>query len=180
MGKSIEEPKMEAYLKKIGYEFVGTQYVPLVPVSPPTTQLLWLKQNRVDLAIGVMINPGGPPPWDEAGAGVKFATELQKKYRPNKWISATQYMGGTIEVMTQVEALRLAMLHTPLERLKPVDVLNNGFFKINNLNTGGISATPLTYGPGKIEGVDSVRVDQQQKDKVVKLGYWPCRHLYKH
>jgi len=229
MGKSIEEPEMEAYLKKTGYEFVGTQYVPLVPVSPPTTQLMWLKQNKVDLAIGVMINPGaqstgkemvrldmgprlgykmtfatahpthinqyteamgelgdgfvnagGPPPWDEAGAGVKFATELQKKYRSNKWISATQYMGGTIEVMTQVEALRLAMLHAPLERLKPVDVLNNGFFKIKNLDTGGISATPLTYGPGKIEGVDSVRVDQQQKDKVVKLGYWPCRHLYKH
>ena len=229
MGKSIEEPEMEAYLKKTGYEFVGTQYVPLVPVSPPTTQLMWIKQNKVDLAIGVMINPGaqstakemvrldmgprlgykiifatahpthiaqfaeamgelgdgfvnagGPPPWDEAEPGVKFATELQKKYRPGKWVSATQYMGGSIETMTQVEALRLAMLQTPLEKLKPADVLKNGFFKIKNLSTGGISATPLAYAPGKIEGVDSVRVDQQQKDKVVRLGYWPCRHLYKH
>jgi hypothetical protein len=89
-------------------------------------------------------------------------------------------MGGTIEVMTQVEALRLAMLQTPLEKLRPIDVLNNGFFKIKSLSTGGISATPLTYAPGKIEGVDSVRVDQQQKDKVVKLGFWPSRHLYKH
>ena len=39
MGRSIEIPEMKAYLEKIGYEFVGTQYVPLVPTSPPTTQL---------------------------------------------------------------------------------------------------------------------------------------------
>jgi len=229
MGKSVEDPEMEAYLNRQGYEFVGTQYVPLVPTSPPTTQLMWLKQNKVDLALGVMINPGaqptvkemvrldmgpsrgykivlatghpthmnqfaeamgelgdgfvgagGPPAWDEATPGVKFATELQKKYHPSKWVVSTQYMGGIIEVMTQIEALRLAMLETPLEKLKPIDVLNNGFFKIRNLDTGGMSASPLTYGPGKIEGIDRVRLDQQQKSKVVNLGLWPCRHLYKH
>jgi len=52
---------MKAYLEKIGYEFVGIQYVPLVPTSPPTTQLTWLKQKGVDLALGVMINPGSQP-----------------------------------------------------------------------------------------------------------------------
>jgi hypothetical protein len=56
--------------------------------------------------------------------------------------------------------------------------LNNGFYKIKNLETGGLSSTPLTYGPGKIEGVDAVRVDQLQKGKIIKLGVWPCRHLY--
>ena len=122
---------------------------------------------------------GGFPPWDEPGPGVKFQTELQKKYHPDKWFSHSQYMGGTLEAMTQVEALRLAMQQMPLEKLKPVDVLNNGFYMIKNLDTGGISSTPLTYGPGKIEGVDSVRVDQLQKGKVVKQGVWPCRHLYK-
>ena len=61
MGKSIEIPEMEAYLKGLGYEFLGSQYVPLVPTAPPTTQLMWLKQNRVDLALGVMINPGSQP-----------------------------------------------------------------------------------------------------------------------
>ena len=61
MGRSIEIPEMKAYLEKIGYEFVGTQYVPLVPTSPPTTQLTWLKQKGVDLALGVMINPGAQP-----------------------------------------------------------------------------------------------------------------------
>jgi hypothetical protein len=57
MGRSIEIPEMKAYLEKIGYEFAGTQYVPLVPTSPPTTQLTWLKDQGVDLALGVMINP---------------------------------------------------------------------------------------------------------------------------
>ena len=109
---------------------------------------------------------------------MKFETDLQKKYHPNKWVSHVQYMGGFLEVMTQVEALRLAMQKMPLEKLKPVDVLNNGFYQIKNFDTGGISATPLTYGPGKIEGVDKVRIDQLQKGKVKKLGVWPCRHIY--
>jgi hypothetical protein len=61
MGKSIEIPEMEAYLKKLGYDFVGIQYVPLVPTSPPTTQLMWLKQSKVDLALGAMVNPGEQP-----------------------------------------------------------------------------------------------------------------------
>ncbi len=228
MGKSIEIPQMEAYLKKIGYEFVGIQYVPLVPTSPPTTQLMWLKQNNVDLAVGMMINPGsqptvkemvrlgmGPfqpykltlacgtpshlpvfadamgelgdgfvvaggfPPWDELSTpGVKFQVDLQKKYHPNKFARHSQYMGGMLEVMTQVEALRLAMLKMPLEKLKPADVLNYGFYQIKNLDTGNISSTPLTYAPGKIEGVDKVRVDQLQKGKVVKMGVWPARHIY--
>ncbi len=227
MGKSIEIPPMKAYLEKTGYEFVGIQYVPLIPTSPPTTQLMWLKENKVDLALGVMVNPGsqptvkemvrlgmGPyqaykmtlgcalpshlpvfaaamgtlgdgfvvaggfPPWDEPSPGVKFEIELQKKYHPNKWVSHSQYMGGFLEAMIQVEALRLAMQKMPLEKLKPVDVLNNGFFQIKNLDTGGISSTPISYAPGKIEGVDKVRVDQLQKGKVVKQGVWPARNIY--
>ena len=228
MGKSIEIPELKAYLEKIGYEFIGIQYVPLIPTSPPTTQLMWLKQNKVDLALGVMVNPGsqptvkemvrlgmGPyqpykmvfgvatpghvavfaramgelgdgyvcagsfPNWDDPAPGVKFEMELQKKYHPDKIATHIQYMGGFLEAMTQVEALRLALQQVPFDKLKPRDVLEQGFYKIKNLDTGGISSTPLTYGPGKIEGVDAVRVDQLQKGKVVKVGTFPCRHLYK-
>ena len=50
--------------------------------------------------------------------------------------------------MTQVEALRLAMQKTPLEKLKPVDVLTHGFYQIKNFDTGGVTNTPLNYGPG--------------------------------
>jgi len=228
MGKSIEIPQMEAYLKKAGYDFVGMQYVPLVPISPPTTQLMWLKQNNVDLALGVMINPGsqptvkemvrlgmGPfqsykftfgcatpshlpifapamgelgdgfvvaggfPPWDEtATPGVKFLTDIQKKYHPAKWVNNIAYQWGYIECMIQTEALRLAMLKTPLDKLKPADVLNNGFYQIKNLDTGSIASAPVSYSAGKIEGVDKVRVDQLQKGKIVKMGVYPIRAIY--
>jgi len=227
MGKSIEIPEMKAYLEKAGYEFVGAQYVPLVPTSPPTTQLMWLKENKVDLALGVMVNPGsqptvkemvrlgmGPhlaykivfgvatpghaavfapamgelgdgyvcagsfPNWDDPASGVKFEAELQKKYHPDKWVGHIQYMGGMLEAMIQTEALRLALQKVPFDKLKPADVLNHGFYQIKKLDTAGISSTPLTYGPGKIEGVDAVRVDQVQKGKVVKVGTFPCRHIY--
>ena len=169
---------------------MGTQYVPLVPTSPPTTQLMWLKQNKVDLALGIMVNPGaqptvkemvrlgmGPnqpykmvfacgtpghfvfadamgdlgdgfvvagdyPPWEDSAPGIKWMVDLQKKYRPDKFVRHTQYMGGMVEAMTQLEAIRLALQQTPLEKLKPVDVLNNGFYKIKNLDMGGITAHP--------------------------------------
>ena len=229
MGKSIEIPEMEEYLKKIGYELVGSQYVPLVPTAPPTTQLMWLKEKKVDLALGVMVNPGeqptvkemvrlgmGPhleykmtfavatpghlqiflpdmgelgngfvvaggfPPWNDPGPGMKFLHSVQEKYRPSKRVANIMYVGGMLEGMIQTEALRLAMLQMSFENLKPADVLNNGFYKIKSLNTGGLSSTPLTYGPGKIEGVDVIRVDQIQNGKIVNQGIYPCRHLYKH
>jgi hypothetical protein len=225
MGKTIEEPEMLEYLKRTGYEFAGSQYVPLVPTAPPTTQLMWLKENKVDLALGVMINPGsqptvkemrrlgmGPdleykivfgspnttqmgvfapamgelgngfvtggsfPPFDElTTTGVKFCNDLQNKYGR---ATNTSFVGGLIEAMTQVEALRLALKGVPFDKLTPADVLEKGFYKIKNLETGGLSSTPLTYGPGKIEGVDGVRLDQLQNGKIVKLGVWPCRHVY--
>ncbi len=228
MGKSIEIPEMKAYLDKIGYEFVGTQYVPLVPTAPPTTQLMWLKDKKVDLALGVLINPNaqptvkemvrlgmGPyqpykmvlgsatpghiavfapamgqlgdgyvcagsfPPFDDLSTpGIKFIIENQKKYHPGKFVSHIQYCGGFLEAMIQTEALRLTLQKVPFEKLTPADVLNNGFYQIKRLETGGISSTLISYAPGKIEGVDEVRVDQLQKGKIVKVGTWPCRHLY--
>ena len=228
MGRSIEIPEMKAYLEKIGYEFVGTQYVPLVPTSPPTTQLTWLKQKGVDLALGVMINPGSQPtvkemvrlgmgphldykmtfgvalpghaavfaeamgelgdgyvcagsfrPLDDlATPGIKFCNDLQNKYRKGKRISHIMYEAGVLEGMIQVEALRLAMQKVPFDKLTRRAVLEEGFYRIKNLNTGDISSTPLTYGKGDIEGVDEIRIDQVQKGKSVKVGISPVRHIY--
>ena len=228
-GRSVEVPELKDYLEKIGYELAGSQYVPLVPTSPPTTQLMWLKKNKVDFAFGCVINPGsqptikeavrlgmGPhldykitfaaatpshlpvftaamgklgdgfvvsggfPPLDDMKTlGIRFCDELQKKYRPNKRVTHIMYVAGILEAMIQVEALRLAMEKVPYKQLKPADVLTHGFQQIKNLDTGNLSSTPLTYGPGDIEGVDEVRVDQQLNSKVVKQGTWPCRHLYK-
>ena len=218
---------MKEYLVKTGYEFVGTQYVPLVPTSPPTTQLTWLKRNGVDLALGVMINPGSQPtvkemvrlemgpsqpykmtfgvaapghaavfaeamgelgdgyvcagsfrPMDDlATPGIKFCSDLQDKYRTTR-VTHIMYEAGVLEAMIQIEALRLAMQQVPVDKLTRKDVLEKGFFKIKNLETGKISSTPLTYGPGDIEGVDEIRIDQVQNGKVVEVGLTPLRHIY--
>ena len=228
MGRSLEIPEMKAYLEKIGYEFVGIQYVPLVPTSPPTTQLTWLKQNGVDLALGVMINPGSQPtvkemvrlgmgphldykmtfgvalpghsavfaeamgklgdgyvcagsfrPLDDLStAGVKFCNDLQDKYHPDKRVTHIMYEAGVLEGMIQVEALRLALEKAPFDKLTPQIVLEEGFYRIKNLDTGEISSTPLTYGPGDIEGVDEIRIDQVLDGKSVKVGSAPVRHIY--
>jgi hypothetical protein len=232
MGRSVVTDELKAYLESIGYEVVGEQYVPLVPTAPPTTQLLWLKDNGVDACFGVMINPGSQPTvkemnnlemgpdknykitfgcatpshlqvfvpamgeegngfcvaggyasWDDTGNGITFANDLLQKNRPDK-VGAMHimYVDGIVEAMTQVDALRLALVNTGKspDELKPVDVLENGFYMIKNLDTGGITSTPLTYGPGDVEGVDQVRVQQVQGGKIVDVGTFPCHHIYKH
>jgi len=231
MGTSVVTDEMKAYLEGIGYVIVGEQYVPLVPTAPPTTQLLWLKDNGVDACFGVMINPGSQPTvkemnnlgmgpgqaykitfgcatpshlqvfisamgvegngfcvaggyasWDDPGNGMTFANDLLAANRPDK-VGAMHimYVDGIVEAMTQVEAMRLALANTgkSADQLTSADVLENGFYKIKNLDTGGITGSPLTYGPDDVEGADEVRVQQIQGGKIVDMGTYPCRHIYK-
>jgi hypothetical protein len=133
-----------------------------------------------ELGNGFVVAGGFPPLDDFSTPGIKFSSDLQSKYHPDKRITHIMYVGGMIEAMIQVEALRLALQEMPFDKLKPIDVLKNGFYKIKNLETGGLSSTPLTYGTGKIEGVDMVRIDQIEKGKIVKLGVFSCHHLYEH
>jgi len=51
--------------------------------------------------------------------------------------------------MIQTEALRLTLQRFLSKKLKPADVLSHGFHQIKNLETGGLSSTPLSYGPTK-------------------------------
>jgi len=232
MGRSLVIPEFRAFLEGAGYEYVGEQYVPLVATSPPTTQLLWLKDHKVDLALGVMINPGaqptvkemvrldmGPnlgykmafgtaspghswilakalgtvgdgylcagsynPPEDLTIPGVKFCSDLQDSYRADNKVTHIMYQHGVVEAMIQVEALRQAMINTGKspDDLTPVDVLEYGFYMIKGLDTGGITSTPLTYGPGDVVGMDEVLVHQVQGGKAVALGTWPLHNIYKH
>jgi hypothetical protein len=113
-------------------------------------------------------------------AGVKFGNDLQTKYRPDKKITHVMYLDGIIEAMTQVEALRLAMLQKSADQLTSLDVLEYGFYKIKDFSVGDITISPFTYGPLDVEGVDSVRIQQVQGGKIVELGSYPLRHIYKH
>ena len=99
MGRSIEIPEMKAYLKKTGYEFVGAQYVPLVPTSPPTTQLTWLKRKGVDLALGVMINPGSQPTVKEM---VRLGMGPYQPYKMTFGVPAPGHAAVFVEAMGEL------------------------------------------------------------------------------
>jgi hypothetical protein len=131
------------------------------------------------LGDGFVVSGGFPPLYETATPGIKFCNELQDKYRPGKRVTHAMYVAGILEAMIQTEALRLTMQKVPFDKLTPRKVLENGFYKIKGLDTGGLSSTPLTYGKGDIEGVDEVRIDQLQNGKTVKQGVYPCRHLQK-
>jgi ABC-type branched-subunit amino acid transport system substrate-binding protein len=230
-GRSIDIPEMEAYLTKIGFDFAGKQFVPMVPTTPPTTQLSWLKDNKVDLAMGFMINPGSQPTIKEAvrlgmgtnqpykitfgfaapshlavfapamGAlgdgvvvagsyppmdadhanvpGIAFYNQLMTKYHADKPVTHIMYLAGIVEAMIQTDALRLAMLKVPADQLKPVDVLEYGFYQIKGLSTGDLTP-PLSFGPADVEGAKEMRIDQDQNGKVVLLGTYPILGIYKH
>jgi hypothetical protein len=227
LGRGMVIPEMQAYLEKAGFTFAGAQYVPMVPSSPPTTQLAWLKDNKVDLALGTMVNPGTQPTIKEAVRlgmgtnlaykitfafgnpahlqifvpamgetgngvivagdfcamdaqvdGIKFANDLQNKYRADKKNTNVMYLDGVIEGMTQVEALRLAATQVAPDKLTAKDVLEKGFQQIKNFSTGGITISPLTYGKGDVEGVDQCRLQQVQAGKIVEIGSFPLRGIY--
>lgn len=225
MGKQIETNEFKAYLTGAGFEWAGAQYVDLIPTSPPTTQLAWLKDNKVDLALGVMVNPGsqatikeavrlgmgptldykisfgfatpshlqqfvpamgqtgngvllggGYAPWEDTVDGIKFAKDLLAKYHGGT-IPATLYLGGIVESMTQLEVIRMASLVKAVDQLKPVDVLQNGFWKLTDFSTGGISAN-LTYTSAYCEGMTKTTVQQVQNGKIVTVGTYPLRNIF--
>ena len=66
-----------------------------------------------ELAEGVVVAGSFPPLDDMSVEGIKFANDLQAKYRPNDRVTHIMYIGGMIEAMMQVEALRLATLVKP-------------------------------------------------------------------
>jgi hypothetical protein len=124
---------------------------------------------------GVLVG-GGYAPWEDTGDGIKFAKDLITKYEGGT-MPAPLYMGGLIEGMTQLEAIRLASLQKAVDQLVPADVLKNGFYQIKDLNVGGLTPN-LTYGPSYTQGVGQVVVEQDQNGKVVVLGLYPLHNLF--
>jgi ABC-type branched-subunit amino acid transport system substrate-binding protein len=183
MGRSIEIPEMKAYLKKIGYEFVGTQYVPLVPTSPPTTQLTWLKKKGVDLALGVMINPGAQPT-------IKEMVRLgMGPYQPYKMTFGTAAPGHA------------AVLAAAMGKLGDGYVCAGSFRPMDDLGTPGIKfcndlqekyhpgkrITHIMYEAGILEGmiqVDALRLAMEKvpfkkltRRDVLEDGFYRIKNL---
>jgi hypothetical protein len=80
--------------------------------------------------------------------------------------------------MVQVEALRLASLKVPLEQVKdPKIIVENGFWKIKDLDTKGMRSTKLNYGPTTCEGLSGLNVTEVRNGKPGIVGNVPIRML---
>lgn len=127
-----------------------------------------------------LVVAGSYPSWTSTAQGVAFCKSLQTTYRGSFNITHVMYQHGLVEAMIQVNALRLAMLNTGKQpsELTSADVLNQGFFKITALDTGGIIPTTISYGAGDVEGAESVVIHQALNGVQVELGTRPLRHVY--
>jgi hypothetical protein len=178
------------YADALGIGTWGTNYTMQVGLCSPSHGVVFVR-NYGSRGNGLIV-AGSYPAWYDniTNPGVAFCELLQNTYRPGQGVtynatayalSHVMYQHGVVEAMIQVDALRLAMLNTgkaPCD-LTSSDILNNGFFKITALNTGGIIPTTLTYTIGDIEGAEKVRLDQCVNSTIVNLSLtMPLRHVY--
>ena len=66
LGRGMVIPELQAYLTRLVLSSLALNLFQWSRPAPPTTQLAWLKDNKVDLALGTMINPGSQPTIKEA------------------------------------------------------------------------------------------------------------------
>jgi ABC-type branched-subunit amino acid transport system substrate-binding protein len=183
MGRSIEIPEMKAYLEKIGYEFVGAQYVPLVPTSPPTTQLTWLKEKGVDLALGVMINPGSQPTVKEM---VRLGMGPNRPYEITFGVPAPGHAAVFAAAMGE-----LGDGYVCAGSFRPLDDLSVAGIKFcNDLQDkyrSGKRVTHIMYEAGILEGmiqVEALRLAMQKvpfekltRRDVLEQGFYMIKNL---
>jgi ABC-type branched-subunit amino acid transport system substrate-binding protein len=183
MGKSIEIPAMKAYLEKIGYEFVGTQSVPLVPTSPPTTQLTWLKEKGVDLALGVMILPGSEPTVKEM---VRLGMGPYQPYKMTFGVPAPGHAAVLAEAMG-----KLGDGYVCAGSFRPMDDLSVPGIKfcsdLQDKYRSGKRVTHIMYEAGILEGmiqVEALRLAMKQvpfekltRRDVLEKGFYMIKDL---
>jgi ABC-type branched-subunit amino acid transport system substrate-binding protein len=231
-GRAHEIPELTDYIKSKGIEVVGSQYVNTPQLSPPTTQLMWLKDNKIDLTYGGVVTSGmaptvkeavrlgmgryepykiifgcscfsqphtmifsldekangvivgaSYPPFEDKTPGMKLVNDLLKKYRAGKkpgFDIYAQYVEGVIHGMMIVETTRLALEKVPYEKLTPGDIIKHGFYRMKDFDTGGLTSSPLTFGPGKHYGVETCPIYELMHGRQVLLGKYPVRGLYRH
>ena len=182
-GRSIDIPEMQAYLEEIGYEFVGKQFVPMVPTTPPTTQLSWLKDNNVDLALGWMINPGSQPTIKEA---VRLGMGPDLDYRITFGFAAPAHLAvfapamGTLGDGVIVAGSYPPMTHTELAGIAFYDLLQSEYHADKKV-------THIMYLAGIVEAmiqVEALRLallevpaDQLEPVDVLEYGFFQIKNL---
>ena len=182
-GRSIDIPEMEAYLTKIGYEFVGKQFVPMVPTTPPTTQLSWLKDNKVNLALGWMINPGSQPTIKEAvrlGMGTNLDYKITFGFAAPSHLAVFAPAMGTLGDGVVVGGSYPPMTHTDVPGIAFYDQLQAKYHADKKV-------THIMYLAGIVEAMiqtEALRLamlkvpaDQLKPVDALEFGYYQIKNL---
>ena len=156
-------------------------YEMTIGLCSPAHLTIFLRDSGGTVGNGLVV-AGSYPPWSDTGDGVEFCKTLMDTYMAGGFEDTEHimYQHGVVEAMIQVEAIRLALINTGKQPddLTSADILNDGFFQISGLDTGGIIPTDITYGPGDVEGAEEVRLDRNEGGVDVLLGSPPLRHVY--
>ena len=156
-------------------------YEMTIGLCSPAHLTIFLRDSGGTVGNGLVV-AGSYPPWSDTGDGVEFCKTLMDTYMAGGFEDTEHimYQHGVVEAMIQVEAIRLALINTGKQpdQLTSADILNDGFFQISGLDTGGIIPTDITYGPGDVEGAEEVRLDRNEGGVDVLLGSPPLRHVY--
>jgi hypothetical protein len=163
----------------------NTTYTMQVALASPAHAVIYLRDTGAPGTVvgNGLVVAGSYPAWYDnvTNPGVAFCELLQNTYRPGQGVtynasayalSHVMYQHGVVEAMTQVDALRLAMLNTgksPCD-LTMSDIFTQGFLKINGLDTGGIIPGIINYSTGSVEGAQYVRIDQCVNGTLGNLG----------
>jgi len=182
-GRSIDIPEMEAYLTKIGYEFIGKQFVPMVPTTPPTTQLSWLKDNKVNLALGWMINPGSQPTIKEAvrlGMGTNLDYKITFGFAAPSHLAVFAPAMGTLGDGVVVGGSYPPMTHTDVPGIAFYDQLQAKYHADKKV-------THIMYLAGIVEAMiqtEALRLamlkvpaDQLKPVDALEFGYYQIKNL---
>ena len=180
LGRNIDIPPMQAYLESLGYEFAGAQFVPMVPTAPPTTQLAWLKDNKVDLAIGVMVNPGSQPTIKEAvrlGMGVGMEYEITFAFsNPGHLQIFLPDMGATGNGV--VVAGDFCAQDADVEGIAFANMLQDTY-RANNKNGNVMYLDGIIEGMTQIEALRlasmAVNPTELTTEDVLKKGFWQIK-----
>jgi ABC-type branched-subunit amino acid transport system substrate-binding protein len=181
-GRSIDIPEMEAYLTDLGYEFVGKQFVPMVPSTPPTTQLTWLKDNNVDLALGWMINPGSQPTIKEA---VRLGMGPHLDYKITFGFAAPAHLAVFAPAMgTTGDGVIVAGSYPPMTHK---DLPGIAFYDLLQSQYSDKEVTHIMYLAGMVEAmiqVEALRLamlekpaDQLEPVDVLEYGFYQIKGL---
>jgi hypothetical protein len=154
----------------------------MVPSTPPNTQLSWLKDNNVDLALGWMINPGSQPTIKEA---VRLGMGPHLDYKITFGFAAPSHLAVFAPAMgTLGDGVIVAGSYPPLTHK---DLAGIAFYDLLQSEYADEQVTHIMYLAGIVEAMiqtEALRLtmlekpaDQLTPVDVLEYGFYQIKNL---